>query len=365
MVFLEHSMSRGYKLLPIQGSVLGKFLSTISNGPMGVSIFFTLSGFLITYLLISEHHTFSKISLKNFYIRRVLRIWPLYFLVVAIGFIYPLFKNDLHPGSNILYHLSFLSNFDVIHTAMDAGKGVLFQNITWSVSIEEQFYIFWPLIFVFLPKRWWIHSILAVIVSSIAFRVLNSEKEFVLYFHTMSVLVDLGIGGLMAYVVQESARVRTFFEKVSTKHHLLFFGLAACLMFGGEDLFPFKYGAVVAHTLTCFSFACIICAQALSTSGSKLELKNISMLNRLGKYTYCIYLIHPLSIVITDKLSAKLHFPMTSFINVLAASVLAFIITLTLSKLSYIFYESRFLSLKKRYTDPKVGEKFHTHPARI
>jgi peptidoglycan/LPS O-acetylase OafA/YrhL len=365
MVFLQHTMTRGYKLLPIEGTVLEKFLDTISDGPTGVSIFFTLSGFLITYLLIAEHKEHVKISLKNFYLRRVLRIWPLYFLVVAIGFIYPIIRSDHNVGANIFYHISFLSNFDVIRLAETTGKGMLFQNITWSVSIEEQFYVFWPLIFAFLPKRWWLHAILAVIGGSIAFRVIHSEKEFVLYFHTASVLVDLGIGGLMAYLVHEYKPVRSFFEHTSTRQHALYFLFAALMMFGGDRLFPFRYGPVVAHTFSCCSFVCIICAQALTRNTSVMELKHISFLNRLGKYTYCIYLIHPLSIIITDKLSGILHFPLTNFLNVLVMSCVAFMITLILSKLSYTFYESKFLLLKNRFTDPKPVEKNPILVARI
>src|SRR5690349_20307522 len=88
MVFLQHGISLSYRYLPIKNTVWEKLLNTISNGGTGVSIFFVLSGFLITYLLISEHELKTKISLKNFYIRRVLRIWPLYFLVVFFSFLF-------------------------------------------------------------------------------------------------------------------------------------------------------------------------------------------------------------------------------------------------------------------------------------
>jgi peptidoglycan/LPS O-acetylase OafA/YrhL len=360
MVFLEHAMSRGYRLLPLEGTVLGKFLYTISDGPTGVSIFFTLSGFLITYLLIAEHKEYLHISLKSFYLRRVLRIWPLYFLVVAAAFLYPVF-NHTNYGANILYHLSFLTNFDAIR---NAGDGVVFQNITWSVAIEEQFYVFWPLIFVFLPQRWWLHAIIAVIGSSIGFRVVNADNELLVYFHTVSVLMDLGIGALMACLTHQFTRLRNYFEQCTTKHHLFFFLFAACMMFGGDILFPFKYGQIVAHTLGCVSFALIICAQALSQTRSVLELQHLSVLNSLGKYTYCIYLIHPLCIVFADKMLSYLYLPV-GFIAVLLSAFLSFTITIIASKLSYKFYESRFLDLKKRAAQPKTGPTVFPQTARI
>src|SRR6202035_997181 len=96
MVFFRHGIEDGYKYLNIHGTVLGRFLYAISDGNIGVSIFFVLSGFLITYLILSEINLTQKFSLKNFYVRRVLRIWPLYFAVVAIAFlVFPLLRSLL------------------------------------------------------------------------------------------------------------------------------------------------------------------------------------------------------------------------------------------------------------------------------
>src|SRR5271154_1425495 len=120
MVYLQHGMSQSYLYLDIKGTVWGKLLMTISSGGTGVSIFFVLSGFLITYLLIAEDETKGVISVKNFYIRRVLRIWPLFFAVIFFSFfLYPqlkaLFDLNSPSGANFLYHVTFLSNFDVMN----------------------------------------------------------------------------------------------------------------------------------------------------------------------------------------------------------------------------------------------------------
>ena len=177
-------------------------------------MFFVLSGFLITYLLLSEQELTNKISLKSFYIRRVLRIWPLYFLIVFIGFVlYPGIKSLMGmqnlSGANILYYLSFLSNFDFIHMVKNGlNTDAMMQNITWSVSIEEQFYLFWPLLFVVAPKRYWLLNILLIIFGSLFFRIAHAQDKIVLYFHTISVLTDLGIGGLFAYLIKEKTGVR-------------------------------------------------------------------------------------------------------------------------------------------------------------
>jgi len=245
IVFLGHAIYPSYKFLPIENTYIEKFLLTISDGGTGVSIFFVLSGFLITYLLISEHEIKSTISLKKFYIRRFLRTWPLYFAVVAFSFaIYPMFKTLLginNPlASNFLYYLVFLSNFDVINVEkFHVGGDAMIQNVMWSVSIEEQFYLFWPLIFTFLPKRFWIYPILLVIAGSLFFRIMNNDDQIVLNFHTFSVLVDLGIGALMALLIKENVKVKRFFEQSSTKTHLILMIIAFCLILWKEEIFFF------------------------------------------------------------------------------------------------------------------------------
>ena len=362
MVFLQHAVSPSYKYLPIKNTFWERLLNTISSGGTGVSIFFVLSGFLITYLLISEYELNFKVNIKKFYIRRLLRIWPLYFLVVAFSFlIYPFLKSliDMNNplASNILYHITFLSNFDVINiqkyfNGSDAGS----QNITWSVSIEEQFYLFWPLIFVLLPKRSWIYSIIIVIVGSICFRIVNNYDSVVLYYHTFSVLLDLGIGGLMALLIKSNYLIRTFFENSSSRTHITLFILSFCLLFWGDTIFSFNYGPAISRIFISFSFALIISAQAITKRKSQFNLANMSFANKWGKYTYGIYLLHPIVITIIEIFVRIMHFPKTNFINLFSIGVISFICTLLLSKISFKFYESRFLTLKEKFTTIQTRE---------
>ena len=356
MVFLQHGVSPSYQYLPIKNTLWEKLLNTISNGGTGVSIFFVLSGFLITYLLIGEYELNSKISIKKFYIRRVLRIWPLYFLVVTFTFlIYPFLKSVIginNPlGSNFLYHLTFLSNFDVLNIEKYCiGSDAMSQNITWSVSIEEQFYLFWPIIFVFFPKRLWIYSISLVILGSILFRVINYNDTVVLYFHTFSVLLDLGIGGLMAFLIKSNKNIRSFFENSATSTHISLFIFSFSLVFWRDSLFTFQYSNAISRVFISFSFAFIISAQAITKKESKFNLGNILFADKWGKYTYGIYLIHPIAIMVIEIFFRLLHFPKTNFIYLFSMGVVGFIFTLFLSKMSYRYYESKFLSLKDKFT---------------
>ena len=119
-------------------------------GELGVTLFFTLSGFLITYLLLAEKERFGTVFVKAFYIRRILRIWPLYYLIIILGlFILPHIPYFQIPVYTEGVHYRFGTKVFLY--------GILFPNVvynlydympylaqTWSIGIEEQFYLIWP-----------------------------------------------------------------------------------------------------------------------------------------------------------------------------------------------------------------------------
>src|SRR5690606_23311212 len=119
VVFFGHSGFGGalQKVIPV--NFLDRVIGVFSTGRLGVSFFFTLSGYLITYLIVEEKEETGNFHLGKFYLRRVLRIWPLYYVVLVFSFfIYPWVKVQLGYADqnpyNFLYHLFFLSNFDSI-----------------------------------------------------------------------------------------------------------------------------------------------------------------------------------------------------------------------------------------------------------
>ena len=153
-----------------------------ASGWAGVSFFFVLSGFLITYLILAEVEWSEKLNVPAFYMRRILRIWPLYYAVLLFGFwLYPAVKSALGISSyietgNPLSYLLFLSNFDVL--SLGEGRGAMSINITWSVAIEEQFYIVWPLLFFFLPTRFYKFIFPTIILVSLWFRWQPRQSAF-------------------------------------------------------------------------------------------------------------------------------------------------------------------------------------------
>ncbi len=114
---------------------------------IGVSVFFVLSGFLITYIILTEIETTGSFSLKDFYIRRTLRIWPLYFAVVIFSFLlYPYLKSLIGMSTNLCsrpaFYFTFLSNFDTIHIKNYCpGSDALMQNISAGLRLMRSSFL--------------------------------------------------------------------------------------------------------------------------------------------------------------------------------------------------------------------------------
>ena len=355
MVFLHHSTPSLFALLNFKGTWQEAIMNVLCDGGVGVSVFFVLSGFLITYLLISEFDLNSKISIRNFYIRRVLRIWPLYFAVIAFSYgIAPILDlisphNHYTCSPSYGYYLFFLGNFDVLYRGEHDLQISVFQIVTWSVSVEEQFYLFWPLIFTFLSKKYWVFAIIIIITCSLIFRVVYHQNSICLNYNTFSVLLDLGVGGLFAYLIKKYEQVNVFFENTSTWTHLILFTSTFALLLLRPRFALFNYGIAVSRIVISIFFALIIVSQALTKSKSRLNLGNLHFANNWGKYTYGIYLLHHVALFILTNSLGHLHINMQTVPLQIIYILSSFAFTLFISYLSYTYYELWFLKLKRRF----------------
>ena len=355
MVFFSHTI--GYFVSPsIKDHVyLQKFLNVFMNGDTGVSVFFVLSGFLITYLLIVEKKTFGKIHLGKFYLRRFFRIWPLYYLVIFFSFfIYPVTKTILNLegtlDSNLLYHLVFLSNFDVIHLHNFGLDGELSQDITWSVSVEEQFYLFWPLLFL-LPRKFWGFLISVVIAYSLFFHFQHVNNIILLHFHTFSAIGKLGIGAFTAYLIMIFPKIKSFFEKTNTYSHFFLIFLIFSVLFFQDELFSTSFTKPFFSFVTSILFSLFIASQALTKNESKLNLSKLKTFTNLGKITYGIYLLHPIATTITivffNRILKIKHDE--NLMLALISTFIMYLLTILFAKFSYKYYESYFLKIKSTF----------------
>jgi len=150
---------------------LSRLFSALFDGNLGVRFFFTISGFLITWLMLKEEAEFGCVSLKNFYIRRILRIWPVYFSYVALLGVLQAFGLLVQDPFVWRGLLTFTRNFfDImLETYADGVSGHC-----WSLSIEEQFYFFWPFIFLLLKTKGRIWFLIATILFSNGFGTIDN-----------------------------------------------------------------------------------------------------------------------------------------------------------------------------------------------
>ncbi len=195
-------------------SWFGKHLSNlVHNCNFGVDIFFLISGFLITYLLIREKTAKEKINIPAFFLRRALRIWPLYFFIIGLCFVYivPMMHDEFlrlsitPPDVNYKPEIFFYDNFyklSVTQTDPDHVWSFPFAHF-WSISIEEHFYLVWPFLVAFVPIKRLPVVLIAIIVASIGYRAwafYNIEQSwFTMYLNTFARIDALALGGLAAW----------------------------------------------------------------------------------------------------------------------------------------------------------------------
>lgn len=350
-VFFFHSFHTDYKNL--ESMKLYSFISEdiFGNGNLGVNFFFVLSGFLITYLLIEEKKLNKNIHLKKFWIRRILRIWPLFYFCVFFGFIiFPyiktLFGQIPNETANLLYYLTFLNNFDIIKNGLP-DSSIL--GILWSVAIEEQFYLVWPIILYLLPiKKYWV-AFSSIIIISLVFRIYNSS--YIMHeMHTLSCIGDMTIGAFGAWLIIEK---EWFKEKIINAKKLyiilIYIIFAIILLFRHQIINYSSFINIIERPFIAVIIILIILEQTFSKN-SFYKMSNFKRISKLGTITYGLYCLHFVGILITLNITKYFHFNTELWQVLILETSLALIITIIISKLSYRFFESPFLSLKEKFS---------------
>ena len=353
LVVLHHSESirSSYNLFNV------KHYSLFNNGGLAVSFFFVLSGFLITYLLLKEKLTSDKISIKKFYIRRVLRIWPLYYLLVFIGTILlPSILLYLSSPVQIPYSFSQVILYYIFFAPfmVNIFYGHHFLEPLWSIGVEEIFYLFWAPLVKFFHK-----NVLIVILSIFVIKTFLTVFMFfffknTIYFQVLSFLKfeGMAIGGLGAYFVFNCKRELSSYFVFKKPIQLLIFTL---LLF---RLLTFKYfslnGGPISLILNTpllsnaiFDFVFLWMILNLSLNKNRIFGLDNKVLNFLGNISYGIYMYHMLVIFAVVLLFSKYLNSMTAIYSSFIFYFLVILIVVLVSFLSKTFFEDKFLKLKR------------------
>ncbi len=351
LVFLRHyfdfssyTPSPGFENLLLNNFVL--------NGGLGVNLFFVLSGFLITYLLIREKENNSNFNIKYFYIRRVLRIWPLYFLVIILNFfIIPLITHKfslIDIKEHILPYSLFLNNFDVLNTGF-VGVGNDNLVILWSVAVEEQFYLVWPILLFIVNKKYYNYIFCVVILFCLLYRCIYVDNKYIIYYHTFSVMSDLAVGGLLAYNVFRKTTFTNFIKHLKKPIIIsVYLFLLVAIVFH-QEWSQFNTITKIFERLGLSFFFAFIIAEQCYSDNSFFKFGNLKKISKLGVISYGLYCLHLLSLVIVQKLNIMLHINQNNSYIFYAELFVCLFLSILMSYLSYTYFEKIFLNLKYKF----------------
>ena len=320
----------------------GKILGFIS-----IDSFFVLSSFLITWKALEEIKFTKKFQFKNFLIRRSLRIWPLYFFIVFIGFLLEYLKSHYFFESEKLPSLwnfvLFILNYDIIENGYNF---LFFMVFMWSISVEEQFYILWAITIKWFNKYLSEISFLIIFIS-LFFRIYFINDSLSLNFHTASALGNFGIGALTAIL---AFKHQYFLDKLKilSRNKILFIYVT---IFSFFILMPVllenDFFIIIQRVLFSIFFSFIILEQTYC-GNSIIKVSRIRYFNFFGKLSYGLYCYH--GIMITVVLQVNELFMESLIISLVFYPSLIFVSTLLVSYVSFRFYELKFLKLKYKFS---------------
>lgn len=324
---------------------LGEHIAILNWGGLGVRLFFVISGFLITGILLNVRleagNSVSILSIaRQFYARRALRIFPIFYATIFIA----AFLGMPNVRESFFWHVTYATNFYVAEHGWVNPVAHL-----WSLAVEEQFYLIWPWVILWTPKRWLAAICVGSIGIAVAYRLVVVKMGGWLWASVMlpGCLDTLGAGALLAVVLHDS--------KFSSKN--IGRVLAALAIVGGGVLFAVqpllssttvgKIVNVLNDTWFAMIFVWLVHACAVGVKGIPGQMLLIPPILYLGKISYGIYVLHQFVPTGLKQLAkfCDVPYPINPWLLTLAYTIL----TIVLASLSWHFFEKPLNDLKRYF----------------
>jgi peptidoglycan/LPS O-acetylase OafA/YrhL len=306
------------------------------NGGLGVEIFFTLSGFLITWLLLQEVEASGRVDFRAFYLRRTLRIFPAMYVYLLFGLAVLLLRGHPVPWGDVLASALYLQNY--YDGAINTAAPDTYLSHTWSLAIEEQFYLLWPLV-LYLGRRDLARLAQVLMGLIVAVWLLRSvlilgdfASQRYLYRAFESRMDQLAVGCLLAVQLRRGV-LDAWAERLAAWPWLPALTLAALIassLLHGSDRYRFTVGFGLEALLTAVLIVQLV---RLSRVGP-WRWFNAAPVAYLGRISYSLYLYHPLLLFTVRRLSAGLP--------VVVQLALAIAVAVAFASASYFLVERRF-----------------------
>lgn len=313
------------------------FIKKISLfGQTGVSLFFVLSGFLITRILVASKSK-PKFFL-NFYVRRGLRIFPLYFAYLAVNYflIEPLVNHSPVPSFDLqFYYWFYFQNFADTFNWSASGPFHF-----WSLAVEEHFYLFWPFIVYYCKNKQIVYAVFILIIAALLSRAILQYYHYEVFYLTFSRMDELAIGALLAML-----EIKGKLSVNNAKYYLigaiitLMPTIALWVVFAGTaNMLVQITKFLFISTTYLFGIGYILCLQK---SNFLIRALTTKPLLYTGKVSYGLYVFHHISYVLFEN-----AFPSQSISFYFFGGL---IFTYLIATISYYAFESRFLTFKKYF----------------
>lgn len=333
-------------------------------GQLGIILFFVLSGFLITYLLLLEHRETDTISIKNFYIRRILRIWPLYYLIITLSlFVIPqIHAMDVPDYTNHLYE-HFLLKAGMFIAFIPNVVYALFTHVpyaeqAWSVGVEEQFYLLWPVLISLVMRM---NKTMGMLLGVIGFYTVIKIVAIVLYHNHpeskaiedfyqfwMNFCIDcMAIGGIAAYLL---------FHKKEQVLKILYNRYLQITLYLAIGYITVRGIAVPYFNYEFYALMFGILILNLSSNPKTVLNFEYKTMSYLGKISYGLYMYHNIVIAAILQLLLSAGLKLNSLTGNIIYYTIAILTTILVASASYEFFEKRFIKAKVRYSKVISGE---------